>query len=150
MDHASRLGELLVREGRITLEQLQEAQEEQRRSRTNLTAALLKLGYIDAREITTTCINQEYRLPSIELDKVELDPAMRELAPREVMERLRFVPLSFAGNCVIVAIPREAEAGFNDVYLTIERDFLGGRRTEPVTCDDDALDRAIARLFAEG
>lgn len=151
MDHASRLGELLVRERRITREQLQEAQQEQRRSGQNLTAALLKLGYIDEREITVYANPPGlFRLPSIDLDLVELDPSLRAFATRGDMERLRFLPLAVAGNSLIVAFPRAVEDALNALCAVIEREVLGGRNVEPVLSDDDAFDRALARLFAEG
>ena len=49
---ASRLGELLVRENLISLQQLQKAQEEQRKTGGRLGFQLTKLGYIDEQDLT--------------------------------------------------------------------------------------------------
>jgi type IV pilus assembly protein PilB len=49
----SRLGELLVRENLISLQQLQKAQEESRKSGNRLGYALTKLGYIAESDLTS-------------------------------------------------------------------------------------------------
>ena len=51
MASSNRLGELLVREKLISLQQLRRAQEEQRRSGKNLGYTLAKLGFISDGEI---------------------------------------------------------------------------------------------------
>src|SRR5215467_8982615 len=52
MSTTNRLGELLVREKLISLQQLRQAQDEQRRTGQNLGATLGKLGYISDGETT--------------------------------------------------------------------------------------------------
>ena len=52
MASGHRLGELLVREKLISLQQLRQAQDEQRKAGTNLGYTLAKLGYISDGEIT--------------------------------------------------------------------------------------------------
>jgi len=66
----NRLGELLVREKLISLQQLRKAQDEQKRSGQNLGYTLAKLGYISDGEITTF-LSSQYRLPAINLDEYE-------------------------------------------------------------------------------
>src|SRR5262245_13752047 len=57
----SRLGELLVREKLISLQQLRKAQDEQKRSGQNLGFTLAKLGFISDNEITNF-LSSQYRL----------------------------------------------------------------------------------------
>jgi len=47
----SRLGDLLVREKLISLQQLRQAQDEQRKSGQNLGYALARLGYVSDRDM---------------------------------------------------------------------------------------------------
>ena len=49
---SNRLGELLVREKLISLQQLRQAQEEQKKTGQNLGYALARLGYVNDDEIT--------------------------------------------------------------------------------------------------
>ncbi|MCH2109315.1 MAG: hypothetical protein MK135_08295 [Polyangiaceae bacterium] len=64
---ANRLGELLVREKLISLQQLREAQNEQKKSGQNLGFALARLGYVNDEEITNF-LSTQYRLPAGNLD----------------------------------------------------------------------------------
>ncbi len=68
----SRLGELLVREKLISLQQLRKAQDEQKRSGQNLNYTLAKLGFISDGEITSF-LGAQYRLPAINLDEYEIE-----------------------------------------------------------------------------
>ena len=77
----SRIGELLVREKMISLQQLQQAQEEAKRTGKRLGAALRKLGYVNDQELTQFLAKQ-YRLPSINLDEFEIDAEVLKLVPR--------------------------------------------------------------------
>ena len=72
MATTNRLGELLVREKLISLQQLKQAQEEQRRNNTSLGYALAKMGFISDKEITDF-LSQQYRVQAIDLNEYEID-----------------------------------------------------------------------------
>ncbi|MFO7179508.1 MAG: type II secretion system protein GspE, partial [Pseudomonadota bacterium] len=74
----NRLGELLVREKLISLQQLRKAQDEQKRTGQNLGFTLAKLGYISDGEITNFLASQ-YRLEAINLDEYEIDQEVLKL-----------------------------------------------------------------------
>ena len=79
----TRLGELLVREKLISLQQLRQAQEEQRKGGSKLGFALAKLGFISDGEITNF-LSTQYRVPAIDLTGVELDKELTKLVSKEV------------------------------------------------------------------
>jgi hypothetical protein len=68
-----RLGDLFVREGLITEEQLQQGLVEARREGARLGYALVKLGFVGEDELTRALAKQ-YRVPAVDLDKVNVDP----------------------------------------------------------------------------
>src|SRR4029077_10045627 len=63
---AVRIGELLLKEKRITAEQLQEALNYQRQHGGKLGYNLIKLGYVKDEEITAL-LSKQYGVPSIAL-----------------------------------------------------------------------------------
>ena len=73
----NRLGELLVREKLISLQQLRKAQDEQKRSGQNLGYTLARLGFISDGEITNF-LSSQYRLPAINLDEYACPACERE------------------------------------------------------------------------
>ena len=79
----SRLGELLVREKMISLQQLQRAQEEAKRTGKRLGHALTQLGFVNDTDLTQFLARQ-YSLPSINLNEFDIDPVL--LAEQEGYE----------------------------------------------------------------
>ena len=66
-----RIGELLLKEKRISAEQLQEALNYQRTNGGKLGANLVKLGYVKDEEITSL-LSKQYGVPSIALNQFEI------------------------------------------------------------------------------
>src|SRR5690606_41116133 len=96
----NRLGELLVREKLISLQQLRKAQEDQQKSGGNLSHALAKLGFISDSEITDF-LSSQYRLPAINLDEYEIEQDVIRLVSRDVCERHRIIPISKTGSSLL-------------------------------------------------
>ena len=142
MSSANRLGELLVRNNRISLTQLRQAQDEQKRSGQNLSFALAKLGFISDKEITNF-LSQEYRVPAIDLGAVELDPELGKLVTRDVCERHKVVPISRAGSSLIVAMSDPT-----NLHALDDIKFLTGLNVEPVVASENSISQTIEKLFA--
>src|ERR1051325_7343701 len=102
-----RLGELLVREKLISLQQLRSAQAEQQKYGQNLSYTLAKLGFISDGEITNF-LSSQYRLPSINLDEYEVEPDVIKLVSREICEKQKIIPLSRSGFALLWAMPDHA------------------------------------------
>lgn len=141
MSSGNRLGELLVREKRISLTQLKQAQDEQKRTGQNLTYALAKLGYISEKEIANF-LAQEYRVPSIDLNAVPLDPELGKVVTKETCEKYRIVPISRAGTSLIVAMSDPTNLNAIDAVR-----FLTNYTVEPVVASENAILAAIDRMF---
>src|SRR3954470_20943702 len=103
MSPTNRLGELLVRERLISLQQLRTAQEEQRKTGGNLGGALAKLGFISDGEITNF-LSSQYRVPAVNLEEYEIDPDIAKLVSKEVCEKHKIIPLSRSGSALVVAM----------------------------------------------
>src|SRR5688572_13168782 len=122
----NRLGELLVREKLISLQQLRKAQDDQQRSGGNLSHTLAKLGYISDAEITDFLSNQ-YRLPAINLDEHEIDAEVIKLVPRDVCDKHRIIPVSKNGSSLVVAM-----ADPTNLHAIDDIKFLTGFNVDPV------------------
>ncbi|HEY3235710.1 MAG TPA: type IV-A pilus assembly ATPase PilB [Polyangiaceae bacterium] len=140
----NRLGELLVREKLISLQQLRQAQEEQRRSGQNLGYTLARLGYISDGEITNF-LSTQYRLPAINLDEYEIDAEVVKLVGREVCEKHRIIPVSRSGSSLIVAM-----ADPTNLHAIDDIKFLTGYNVEPVVAGETAIHSAIERHYTSG
>jgi type IV pilus assembly protein PilB len=140
----SRLGELLVREKMISLQQLQEAQDEARRTGRRLGVALSKLGYVNDSDLTQFLARQ-YSLPSINLNDFEVDPDVLKLVPKDVATKHMVVPVDRAGATLIVAMSDPS-----NIYAIDELKFLTQYNIEPVVASEAAIEEAIGRYFDKG
>src|SRR3954471_15152659 len=144
MSSQNRLGELLVREKLISLQQLRQAQEEQRKSGNNLGYALAKLGYISDGEITNF-LSAQYRVPAVNLDEYEADPDVIKLVSREVCEKHKIIPLSRSGSALVVAM-----ADPTNLHAIDDIKFLTGFNVEPVVASETGIVAAIERAYSIG
>jgi type IV pilus assembly protein PilB len=141
MSSTNRLGELLVREKLISLQQLRQAQEEQRKSGNNLGYALAKLGYISDGEITNF-LSTQYRVPAVNLDEYEVDAELAKLVSKEVCAKHKIVPLSRSGSALVVAM-----ADPTNLHAIDDIKFLTGFNVEPVVASETAITAAIERAY---
>ncbi|MBK6808558.1 MAG: type IV-A pilus assembly ATPase PilB [Sandaracinaceae bacterium] len=130
---SNRLGELLVREKRISLEQLRTAQETQRRDKVSLGYALARQGVISDDEITEF-LSAQYRVQSIDLSNYEIDPDVMKLISHEVCLRHKVVPVSRAGSALIVAMVDPS-----NLHAIDDIKFLTGYNVEPVVASEAAI-----------
>jgi type IV pilus assembly protein PilB len=144
MANTNRLGELLVREKLISLTQLRQAQDEQQKSGQNLGYTLAKLGYISDNEITSF-LSQQYRVPTINLDEYEIDAEILKLVSKDQCERHRVIPVSRAGNSLIVAMADPTNLNAID-----DLKFLTGYNVEPVIASETAIHTAVERYYNAG
>lgn len=136
-----RLGELLVRENLITLQQLQKAQEEQRKGGGRLGFNLTKLGYIEESELTQF-LSKQYGVPSINLSEFEIDPEVIKLVPQEVAEKHQVIPVNRAGASLIVAM-----ADPSNIFAIDDLKFLTGYNIEVVVASDGAIRESIEKYY---
>jgi type IV pilus assembly protein PilB len=139
---SNRLGELLVREKLISLQQLRTAQEEAKRTNASLAYTLSRMGYISDQEITNF-LSQQYRVQAIRLDEYEIDEEILKLISKEICERHKIIPVSRSGNTIIVAM-----ADPSNLHAIDDIKFLTGYNVEPVVAAEAAIVKAIERYYA--
>ena len=144
MSQGNRLGELLVREKLISLQQLRQAQDEQKKSGKNLGYALSKLGYVSDHEITSF-LSQQYRVPAINLDEYELDPEVVKLVPKETCEKHKVIAVQRAGQAIVLAMADPTNLPAMD-----DIKFLTGYNVDPCVASENAILSAIDRFFNQG
>src|SRR6186713_2034013 len=141
---AVRIGELLLKEKRITPEQLQEALNYQRTNGGKLGANLVKLGLVKDEEITAL-LSKQYGVPSIALSQFEIDPAVIKLVPAETARKYQIVPLSRAGATLTIAMTDPT-----NVFAMDDVKFMTGYNVEPVVASEIAVFDSIEKYYGVG
>jgi len=138
---AVRIGELLLKEKRITAEQLQDALTYQRQNGGKLGANLVKLGYIQDDEITAL-LSKQYGVPSISLGQFEIDAAVIKLVPAETARKYQIVPLSRAGATLTIAMTDPT-----NVFAMDDVKFMTGYNVEPVVASETGVAESIEKYY---
>ena len=115
-----RIGDLLIAEGLITQEQLDQALSEQRSSGMRLGYVLVKMGSVREIEITKMLARQ-YRVPAVDLSQFEVDEKIVQLIPSDVALKHTALPLKREGRTLTVAMVEPANAQILDDLKFITR-----------------------------
>jgi len=136
-----RLGDLFVREGLITREQLDEALVEGRRDGDRLGYTLVKLGFVDEEQLTRMLARQ-YRVPAVDLERVEVDPKIIRLVRGDVAYKHLVLPLRKVGRTLTVAM-----ANPTDMSAIDDLKFITRLDIEPVIVGEFTLREHLARYY---
>jgi type IV pilus assembly protein PilB len=115
-----RLGEILLREGLVTRDQLAQALAEQKNSKHRLGYVLVKLGLVQELEITKVLARQ-YRMPAVDLTRFEVDPKIIKLVPAEMATKSIVLPLKREGRTLTVAMADPTDLGLLEDLKFITR-----------------------------
>jgi hypothetical protein len=138
----ARLGELLVKAGRITVAQLQTALAHQQRTGQPLGHTLISLGHVTETTMREALCTQLH-INFFDLDRVPLDPALGKLVTQKYATRRRVVPLFRSGQILVVAVDDPT-----DMAIVEELQHLLRLRVEVVTSTTDRILGAITRLYS--
>ncbi len=138
----NRLGELLVRENLISMDQLRRAQGEQSKSGKRLGYSLTKLGYIAENDLTDF-LSKQYGVPSINLSEFEIDPEIIKIVPEDVCRKHMVVPVDRQGASLIVAMSDPS-----NIFAIDELKFITNLSIEVVVASEVAIEEAIETYYA--
>jgi len=141
---AVRIGELLLKEKRITPEQLQAALNAQRQNGGKLGNNLVELGFVKDEEIIAL-LSKQYGVPSVALDNFEIDPTVLRLVPAETAQKYHVLPLSRSGATLTIAMTDPT-----NVFAMDDIKFMTGYNVEPVVASETAVIEAITRYYGKG
>jgi type IV pilus assembly protein PilB len=138
----SSLGELLIKIGAITKEQLEDALQQQNANKSSkgmLGRTLVELGYCTEDDIARVVALQN-DVPYVSLETYKIDDAASSLITPEIARRYSALPIGFNRARLLVAMmhPRDIIA-IDDLRIHTGYDF------QPVVCADGELMAAIER-----
>jgi type IV pilus assembly protein PilB len=140
---SGRLGELLVRENLVSLQQLQKAQEEQRKTGDRIGSLLIKQGAIAETDLTSF-LSKQYGVPSISLKDFEIGEDVIKLVSRQTAVKHGVVPVNRAGSSLIIAMSDPS-----NILALDDVKFSTGYNVEVVVASEQAIREAIEHYYGE-
>ena len=138
-----RLGDLLIKEGLITKDQLDKALQEQKANGTRLGYNLVKLGFVQETEITKMLARQ-FRMPAVDLSRFEVDPKIIKMIPADIALKHLVLPLKKEGRTLTVAMADPTKLGvIDDLKFVTRYDIF------PVIAGEYTLRTAIDKYYEQ-
>ena len=138
---AVRIGELLLKEKRITPQQLQEALNYQKANGGKLGFNLVKLGFVKDEELTAL-LSKQYGVPSINLAQFEIEPQVLKLIPSDTAQKYQIIPINRSGATLTIAMTDPT-----NVFAMDDIKFMTGYNVEPVVASEAAVMDAINKYY---
>ncbi len=139
---SAKLGEILLKEGLITPQQLKEALDYQRAHGGRLGSILVSLGMVHDEAITAV-LSRQYGVPAVNLDLFDVDPNAVRLLPEETARKYMILPLARNGSTLTLAMVDPT-----NVFAIDDIKFMTGLNIEQVVVSELSLERALARYYA--
>ncbi len=118
----NRIGELLLREQKITAHQLEEVLAEQKQlgGKTKIGTLLVQRGFVDEKSLLTF-LSKQFGLPVVDLSRLEFDPDWINLIPGNIARKYEIIPIGKDGLTLKMAI-----ADPSNIFALDDLKFLTG------------------------
>lgn len=140
---AKNIGELMVREQLIDINQLEQARREQKNSGGKFGSTLVKLGYITESQLVEF-LSKQYGVPPIDLSSFEIDPEALKTVSRDLCIKHTCIPVSKSGRILVVAMADPSNMNARDDLM-----FITQHKVEVLVASENAIAAAIEKSFGQ-
>jgi len=135
------MGDILIKEDVINLDQIKTAIQEQRETGKRLGETLLNLGYIDEHQLVAY-LSKQYGVPAINLDQFDIAHEILKSVTRETAIKHKLIPISRSGSTLVVAMSDPS-----NIFAVDDLKFATGNNIEVVVTSERSIRNAIERFY---
>jgi type IV pilus assembly protein PilB len=136
-----RLGDVLVKTGKITSQQLQQGLAFQKEKGGRIGSVLVKMGLLTEKELVEF-LSQHFGVPAIDLARVDVDETVIKVVPAEVARKYMLLPVAKVGAKITLAMVDPT-----NVFAMDDIKFMTGYNVEPVVASESAIRVAIDKYY---
>jgi type IV pilus assembly protein PilB len=136
-----RLGELLVRGGVVTREQLNQALQKEQDNGSNVIQELVRLGFTTEDNLTQFLATQ-FGIEKVALENVDIVQAIFDLVPTDLIQKHQIIPLKLLGSTLTVAT-----ADPTNLIAINEIQFITGYGVRPVLASPSEIRSILQRRY---
>jgi type IV pilus assembly protein PilB len=141
---SNELGDILIKAGKITSEQFDQAREVMKADGLKLESALVSIGAVTNEDELIGFIGKQLNMGTLRLSDVELNPETVKLIPVDIARKFNVIAVSKLNKLLIVAISDP-----NNIYVLDAIKFITGCPIQPVISPETAIQKAIDSYYAE-
>ncbi len=135
------MGDILIKEDVINLDQLKTAIQEQKETGKRLGETLLNLGYIDEHQLVAY-LSKQYGVPAINLDQFDISMDILKTVSRESALKHKLIPINKSGSTLVVAMSDPS-----NIFAVDDLKFATGHNIEVVVTSERSIRNAIDRFY---
>lgn len=135
------MGDILIKEDVINLDQLKTAIQEQKETGKRLGETLLNLGYIDEHQLVAY-LSKQYGVPAINLDQFDISIDVLKTVSRESALKHKLIPINKSGSTLVVAMSDPS-----NIFAVDDLKFATGHNIEVVVTSERSIRNAIDRFY---
>jgi type II secretory ATPase GspE/PulE/Tfp pilus assembly ATPase PilB-like protein len=140
----ARVGEILIRAGLVTKDQIEQAREHQAGNRKKkIGEFLIEQGLITEDQLLMT-LAMKFRLEFVDLTNIVPDTKALEALDPDVVRRLQISPVADKGHCLVIATSQPTDYS---IYEHLR--FYTGRKIEMVVATSKQISEAIEQYFPQ-
>ena len=143
MQKAEPIGEIFIKLGLITRDQLNLALEKQGllKRQESLGEVLTSMGLISDKD-RIRALGEQWGVPSVDLADLEVDGAVLKLVPQNAARKLKVLPVSRKNGKLTLAMKNPL-----DIFAIDEIRMMSGVDVEPAIATEEDIITAISRLY---
>lgn len=138
---SAQMGDILIKEDVINLDQLKTAIQEQKETGKRLGETLLNLGYIDEHQLVAY-LSKQYGVPAINLDQFDISLDILKTVSRETAIKHKLIPINKSGSTLVVAMSDPS-----NIFAVDDLKFATGNNIEVVVTSERSIRHAIERFY---
>jgi type IV pilus assembly protein PilB len=138
------LGEMLVKAGKISDEQLARALEFQKKSDEKLGPVLVQMGAISDEDELSEFIGRQLNIGALRLSDIELNPDVVKMIPLDIARKFNVIGITKLGKTLVVAISDP-----NNIYVLDAIKFITGYNVQPVISPEKAIQKTIDTYYKD-
>ncbi|WP_338537270.1 GspE/PulE family protein [Helicovermis profundi] len=138
-----RLGDLLVKDGKITSEQLQVALQVQKEKKSKLGNVLIELKYVTNNDILEV-LELQLGIPRLDLERYIVDPEVPKILSEDFARKNLVLPIKTDGNILTVVM-----ADPLNIILINDIEIITGYRVDQKVALDSEITNAIDKYFSK-
>ncbi len=142
---ALKLGEMLIKAGKITKDQLKNALQHQKDHGGKLGEVLLHLRFVEDENVINGFIAKQLNIGNIELDDLEVDMDVVNLIPVDLAKKFDILSVIKVGKILFVATNEPQNVSAFDTLK-----FITGCEIQPVMTSKDSVQKAIDKYYNLG
>lgn len=144
MKNRLKLGDALVYSNKISKEQLQEALKQQKIDKSKrLGEMLVDMGYLTEEDILTV-LEDQLKIPSIDLGNYKINPKATALVPENIARRYDLIPIDIVDNQILVAMSDPL-----NIFAIDDIKLLTGMDLKTVISTKSVIERALNKFYTK-